>query len=83
MAATGLHRVDVLGCATHMLEGGADIRYIQQLLVHEKLEATAICTEITIRHSSKSMPAATLRAYDPDSTRSCGVAMTNGHAVPA
>jgi integrase/recombinase XerD len=37
-------------CATLMLEGGADIRYIQQLLGHEKLEATAIYTEVTIRH---------------------------------
>ena len=31
-----------------MLEGGADIRYIQQLLGHEKLETTAIHTEATI-----------------------------------
>jgi integrase/recombinase XerD len=36
-------------CATHMLEGGADICYIQQLLGHEKLETTAIYTEVTIR----------------------------------
>ena len=36
-------------CATHMLEGGADIRYIQQLLGHEKLETTAIYAEVTIR----------------------------------
>ena len=32
-----------------MLENGADIRFIQQLLGHEKLDTTAIYTEVTIK----------------------------------
>jgi integrase/recombinase XerD len=44
--------------ATHMLENGADIRYIQAILGHHDLDTTAIYTHVSI-HKLKAVHATT------------------------
>jgi integrase/recombinase XerD len=63
--------------ATLMLDGGADIRYVQEMLGHTKLETTSIYTQVTIDKLKKihdaTHPAARLspRGADPGTRLEC------------
>lgn len=46
--------------ATHLLEGGADLRIVQQLLGHESITTTEIYTHLDIQHLQE-----TLRSFHP------------------
>ena len=54
--------------ATLMLEGGADIRFIQEMLGHARLDTTQIYTQVSIRDlkaiHNATHPAARLRKKD-------------------
>lgn len=56
-------------CATQMLEGGADIRYIQALLGHAQLTTTEIYTQVAIRKlkeiHTRTHPSARLERREP------------------
>ena len=45
-------------CATHLLKGGADVRHVQAILGHKKLETTALYTRVVIEDLREVLAAA-------------------------
>ena len=62
--------------ATHLLEGGADIRLIQQLLGHQNLETTSIYTQVSVEHLR-----AVYEASHPRGTWQKGSSKNGGESV--
>ncbi len=58
--------------ATHMLDGGADLRVLQELLGHESLATTQIYANVTQRRAREIYLRAHPRSHDPDAADFAG-----------
>jgi integrase/recombinase XerD len=71
-----------VACATHMLENGADIRFIQSLLGHAKLDTTQIYTLVSLAKLKEvhnaTHPARLKRAQDANTGRPSAERMPAG-----